>query len=306
MMETIGGELDSIAFPARFLVTGIELAIREVQEPTGDGLIGHFSEAVDYDELPTLLNHHVRKPLGVWAERHRLAEAGSLIFGPRLLNTLVNHESRLSDKELAQRGYVTLAPDYPNFGEYRFDPYRHGYASATMKGIWNHVRAVDLLQSLPQVVAGRIGCIGHSLGGHNTLFVASFDDRIGAMVTSCGFNTFAKHRGGDITAWSHKGYMPRIAEVYGNDPAKMPFDFPEVLAALAARPVFINAPLRDAPDFEVSGVKDCVDVALPVYTKIFNAGDRLVAVHPDAGHEFPEAIRKLAYEFLDRWLKRDP
>ncbi len=71
--------------------------------------------------------------------------------------------------ELAERGYVTLAPDYPNFGDYRCDPYRLGYASATMKGIWNHMRAVDLLQSLPGVDPSRIGCIGHSLGAHNTL-----------------------------------------------------------------------------------------------------------------------------------------
>ena len=66
--------------------------------------------------------------------------------------------------ELAKRGYVTLAPDYPNFGEYIFDPYINGYVSATMKGIWNHMVAVDLLQSLPEVNPDRIGCIGHSSG----------------------------------------------------------------------------------------------------------------------------------------------
>src|SRR5690606_23010952 len=37
--------------------------------------------------------------------------------------------------ELAQRGLVTIAPDYPNFGDYRVDPYALGYASATLKGI---------------------------------------------------------------------------------------------------------------------------------------------------------------------------
>ena len=73
-------------------------------------------------------------------------------------------------------------------------------------------------------------------------------------------------------------------------------------AALAPRAVFINAPLKDS-NFEVSGVKDCVDAALPVYTRIFRATDRLVAVYPDAGHEFPPDIREAAYKFLDRWLK---
>ncbi len=61
------------------------------------------------------------------------------------------------------------------------------------------------------------------------------------MVTSCGFNTFAKYKEGDLTGWSHDGYMPRIAALYGADPTKMPFDFPEVLGALAPRHVFINA-----------------------------------------------------------------
>ena len=87
--------------------------------------------------------------------------------------------------ELAQRGFVTLAPDYPNFGGYQFDPYAHGYASATMKGIVNHRRAIDLLQSLPEVDPQRVGVIGHSLGGHNALFLAAFDDRVKVVVTSC-------------------------------------------------------------------------------------------------------------------------
>ena len=43
------------------------------------------------------------------------------------------------------RGYVALAPDYPNFGEYKIDVYKLGYASATMKAIWNNLRAVDVL-----------------------------------------------------------------------------------------------------------------------------------------------------------------
>ncbi len=206
-------------------------------------------------------------------------------------------------EELAQRGYVALAPDYPGYGDYTdIDVYAIGYASATMKGIWNHMRCVDLLQSLPEVDGDRIGCIGHSLGGHNTLFAGMFDPRIKVMVTSCGFNRFAKYYGGDLTGWSHKGYMPRIAETYGKDPARMPFDFPEIVGALAPRPVFINAPTGDE-NFEVSGVRDCVDAAKPVYA-LFDAVDHLQAVHPDCGHDFPPEIREQAYAFIDAALKR--
>jgi dienelactone hydrolase len=204
--------------------------------------------------------------------------------------------------ELARRGYVTLAPDYPGFGEYRIDVYAMGYASATMKGIWNHVRAVDLLQSLPEVDPDRIGCAGHSLGGHNSIFAALYDPRIRAVVTSCGFTAFPKYYGGDLTGWSHKGYMPRIASVYGKDPARMPFDFPELLAALAPRPVFINAPLRDA-NFEVSGVDDCVRAGRPVFA-LLGARDALTILHPDLEHAFPSAEREAAWDFFDRVLRR--
>jgi dienelactone hydrolase len=202
--------------------------------------------------------------------------------------------------ELARHGYVALAPDYPNFGTYRFDAYAAGYASATMKGIWNHIRAVDVLQSLSEVDDRRIACIGHSLGGHNSLFVAAFEPRIGAVASSCGFNSFAKYYGGDLTGWSHAGYMPRIASRYGKDPKRMPFDFPEVLAAIAPRPVFVCAPRRDA-NFEISGVEDCLRAAAPVY-RLLGAAGKLEAVHPDCEHSFPAAERQRAYRFFDQAL----
>ena len=204
--------------------------------------------------------------------------------------------------ELARRGYVTLAPDYPNFGDYLFNPYENGYVSATMKGIWNHMRAVDLLESLPEVDSARIGSIGHSLGGHNTLFVAAFDRRLQVIVSSCGFNSFRKYKGGDLKGWSHQGYMPRIAERYHANAKQMPFDFTEVTAALAPRGLFVNAPLHDN-NFEVSGVEDCMQTAAPVY-ELLGARDKLVAVHPDAGHDFPPEVRKQAYRFVDRVLGR--
>ncbi len=203
--------------------------------------------------------------------------------------------------ELAERGYVTLAPDYPGFGDYKIDPYAMGYDSATMKGIWNHKRAVDLLQSLPDVDPERIGAIGHSLGGHNTLFVGAFDPRLKVLVSSCGFCSFATYYGGDLTGWSHKGYMPKIAQIYNKDPRKMPFDFTEVLAVLAPRPVFINAPEHDA-NFSMKGVDECVDAARPVYA-LFHAADNLVVAHPDSEHDFPPEVRQTAYAFIDRVLK---
>ncbi len=202
--------------------------------------------------------------------------------------------------ELAARGFVTLAPDYPNFGDYRADPYALGYASATMKGVINHRAAVSVLAGLPEVDPGRLGVIGHSLGGHNALFLAAFEPRVRAVVTSCGFNSFFKYQGGDLTGWSHAGYMPRIASLYGCDPKQMPFDFTEVLAAVAPRPVFIHAPRQD-DNFELSGVHDCVAAARPVYA-LLGAPEGLVLETPAAGHDFPPAVRERAYAWLERVL----
>ncbi|MFM2093662.1 MAG: Esterase TesA precursor, partial [Planctomycetota bacterium] len=86
--------------------------------------------------------------------------------------------------ELAKRGYVTLAPDYPTFGDHAYDFARApDFASGSMKAIWDNQCAVDVLQSLPEVDADRIGCIGHSLGGHNAIFTAVFDDRLKVVVS---------------------------------------------------------------------------------------------------------------------------
>jgi dienelactone hydrolase len=205
-------------------------------------------------------------------------------------------------KELASRGYVAMAPDYPNFGEYQIDVYAKGYQSATMKGIHNHRRAVDLLESMKDVDARRIGVCGHSLGGHNSLFLAAFEPRIQCAITSCGFTAFPKYYGGNLTGWSHKGYMPKIASVYGKDPKQMPFDFPEILAAIAPRAIYINAPKRDA-NFEVTGVEDCVRAATPVF-QLHRRPQALAVEYPDAEHDFPPATRERAYTFLDRVLSK--
>lgn len=204
--------------------------------------------------------------------------------------------------ELAERGYVTISPDYPGFGDATHcNPYQLGYRSATAKGIVNHRAALDVLQAMPEVDPDRLGCIGHSLGGHNTLFVSLFDERIKVLATSCGFCSFPKYQGGNLAGWSHKGYMPRIASVYQNDPRQMPFDFTEILAALAPRAVFINAPEKD-DNFAIAGVQACVAAAQPAYQLLGNARD-LVLEHPVAGHDFPPEIREKCYRFFDRYLR---
>jgi dienelactone hydrolase len=218
---------------------------------------------------------------------------------------LGEQESKRQAVHLVKRGYVCLAPDYPSFGDYQYDfqaAFKAGlYQSGTMKAIWNNMRGVDLLRSLPEVDPDRVGAIGHSLGGHNALYTAAFDERIKVTVSSCGFNSFHKYYGGNLKGWTSDRYMPRIATEYGNDPNKVPFDFDDVLLAICPRAVFAMSPLRDS-NFEVSGVKDVIAKVKPAYEKL-GAAEKLKAIHPDAGHEWPEEARREAYEFVDRWLK---
>lgn len=204
--------------------------------------------------------------------------------------------------ELAERGFVCLVPDYPSFGEYPYDFKKQGahYASGSMKAVWNNLRAIDLLETLPEVDPDRIGCIGHSLGGHNAIFTAVFDRRIAAVVTSCGFTAFHDYYGGKLEGWTSDRYMPRIREVYGNSPDRVPFDFPELVAALAPRLFFTNSPLHD-DNFDAGGVRKVMAAAEKVYD-LHGAKAELRAVYPDCGHDFPEAVRREAYEFLARRL----
>ncbi len=59
--------------------------------------------------------------------------------------------------ELAQRGYVTLAPSYPLLANYQPDLKKLGWESGTLKAVWDNKRGLDLLASLPFVDGSKIG-----------------------------------------------------------------------------------------------------------------------------------------------------
>ena len=205
-------------------------------------------------------------------------------------------------KELAERGMVTLAPDYPSFGDHPYEFSKHPeWKSGSMKAIWDNMRAVDLMLQLGLVDEGKIGCIGHSLGGHNAIFTSLFDQRIRAVVSSCGFTRFHKYYSGNLKGWTSDRYMPLIKNEYANDPNRVPFDFPELIAGLAPRGFFTSSPVRD-DNFDADGVRDTIKEAEFVY-KLLNADGRLQAIYPDSGHDFPPAARELAYQFLDEQLQ---
>lgn len=211
-------------------------------------------------------------------------------------------------KELAQRGYIVIAPDYPGFGDLKdYDFNADRYESGTMKNIFNNMRCIDLLQSLPDVDPGRIGVIGHSLGGHNAIFTGAFDNRLKVVVSSCGWTLLhdyfngdtaaAQKYGGKLWPWAQNRYMPLIRDKYHLDPDKIPFDFDETIAAIAPRTFFSNSPLNDA-NFSAAGVKKGITRIASVYAFI-NVPGNLRVCYPDSGHDFPLQEKRLAYQLID-------
>ena len=200
--------------------------------------------------------------------------------------------------ELVQRGYVCLAPAYPLLANYQPDWKALGYQSATMKAIWDNIRGLDLLESLPYVKRGRFGTIGHSLGGHNSIFTAVFDERIKVIVSSCGFDSFLDYMNGDLRGWMGERYMPLLRNYRLED---VPFDFHELIGALAPRPCFVNAPLGDT-NFKWRSVDQIVRSASNVYA-LYGKPENLMVEHPDCGHLFPPEMRAAAYRVFDQNLK---
>src|SRR5439155_14627525 len=122
---------------------------------------------------------------------------------------------------------------------------------------------LDLLESLPFVKRGRFGAIGHSLGGHNAIFTAVLDERIKVIVSSCGFDSFLDYMNGDIKGWTSDRYMPKLLD-YRDRLTDVPFDFHELIGALAPRHVFISAPLGDT-NFRWRSVDAVAKAASQVY-----------------------------------------
>jgi pimeloyl-ACP methyl ester carboxylesterase len=217
----------------------------------------------------------------------------------------LGRENRQYASELAERGYVTIAPNYPLLAKYQPDLEVLGWESGTLKAVWDNMRSLDLLETLPYVKKGAFGAIGHSLGGHNAVYTSVFDDRIAAVVSSCGLDSYLDYYHGDEKNWfPEKGwcqtrYMLRLAEYRGRLP-DIPFDFHEMVGAIAPRHVLIIAPLGDH-NFRHASVDRIASAAVEVF-KLFDHPERLRVEHPDCMHDFPLEMRQAAYKFLDSAL----
>lgn len=222
------------------------------------------------------------------------------------LGTLGVKPGRNYGEELAKRGWVVIATPYPHLGDYKPDLKGLGYESGTMKAIWDNMRALDVLDATPGVARAGYAAIGHSLGGHNAIYTAVFDERIKALAVSCSFDSYLDYyrekpqmwqRG---QGWTQERYMPRLAD-YAERKAEIPMDFHEMTGALAPRAFLAIAPKRDA-NFKWESVARIIAAVRPVYA-LHGVPERVAVEHPDVAHDFPDDMRERAYAWLERWVK---
>jgi dienelactone hydrolase len=196
---------------------------------------------------------------------------------------------------LAERGYVALCPqnyiwDYGGLkwmdavAKVKRD---HPDWKGMTKMIWDGMRAVDYLCSLDYVDKKRIGCIGHSLGGKEALFLPAFDPRIKVTVSSEG------GIGLSFSNWEAEWYL-------GPDIRKpdFPLENNQVLALIAPRPFLLLG--GDSADGDKSW--PYILNVKPIYD-LLGASGAIAFFNHKQGHAYPPEAQKRAYEWIDHWLK---
>jgi len=219
--------------------------------------------------------------------------------------------------DLAQRGFVCLVPDHfccgarmALFKDWTTDVFyrKHPKWSALGKALWDEAIALDVLQAVPEVDPLRIGCIGASLGGHGSIFLAAYDERVAATVAMVG-----------STAWradSHRMhwcrdywycYLPKLREGFLSGrigtAEGVPIDMIAVAALIAPRPFLDIAAINDGNVGRESGyyVKDGWLRVSDAYDVVGKPENFAFVTHRH-GHTLPEWTRVCAFSFLERHL----
>lgn len=222
------------------------------------------------------------------------------------LGSLGTKPGRNYGEELAKHGWIVIVPPYPHLGDYKPDLQGLGYASGTMKAIWDNIRALDVLDATPGVAKNGYAAVGHSLGGHNSIYTAVFDTRIKAVVSSCGFDSYLdyyREKQAEVwtrgKGWTQDRYMPRLAD-YAGRLHEIPYDFHELIGALAPRAFLALSPIGDS-NFKWQSVDKIMAAVRPVYA-LHGVPEKLAVEHPDCAHDFPDAMRERAYTWMERWV----
>ncbi|XZE35972.1 alpha/beta hydrolase family protein [Pirellulaceae bacterium SH501] len=196
---------------------------------------------------------------------------------------------------LARRGFITLSPrNYLWINNTKLDAVgeakkflsRNGDRKGMARMLHDSIRAVDALLSIEGVDPKRIGAVGHSLGAKEALYLAAFDDRVRAAVSSEGGIGIAQSN------WEADWYLGSPCKSPG-----FPRDHHQLVACVAPRPFLVIG--GNASD----GVESTpyLAAAKPAYA-VFGSEQRLALFNHGLGHTVPQSSLDRTLEWLETYL----
>lgn len=214
---------------------------------------------------------------------------------------------------LAAAGYVVLAFDQCGFGlrllEGRDFYQQHPRWSRMGRMVHDVRRAVDFIttgegataDAPPPMDPQRIYPVGYAIGGTVALLAAALDPRITGVASVCGVTPWRgdgdeQQTGGIRRWWQWHALLPKLGLFHGRE-GKIPLDFGDLLAEVAPRPCFIEAPRRNRT-VEHQAVLDCIDQARPHWQAAGHV-DRLTLHTPDE----PNQLLRGQQDRLAAWLQ---
>ena len=204
----------------------------------------------------------------------------------------------------ARNGYTCLIIDTIQWGEFLGDhhgTYRlrqwwwnnRGYTPAGVEA-WTCVRALDYLESRPEVDSDRFGVTGRSGGGAYSWWITAIDERIKVAVPVAGITTLRNHVvDGCVEGHCDCMYMVNTYR----------WDYPKVAALAAPRPLLISNSDKDLI-FPLEGVLEIHRQVRDVY-RLYGAGGKLGLQITEGPHRDTQELRVHAFRWFNRWLKQD-
>ncbi|MEL6104712.1 MAG: dienelactone hydrolase family protein [Planctomycetota bacterium] len=236
---------------------------------------------------------------------------GTYKYGKKRVAGLIDNPDKAYLDHLCRRGYVIIAPEHfvsghriPAKGPYDTAAFhkRHPEWTAVGKFTHEHSIAIDVLQSLNEVDHERIGALGHSLGGHGTMFLAAYDDRIKASACNCGASFFRHNT--RVESWSRDRwyvYFKPIREALLKKEMP-PIDFHEIMALIAPRAFLDVSGLNDGYGPTQRQRLLMLMKVMEVY-ELESAPQNFGFYAHGRGHSVAHESRQLIYGFMDSHLK---
>jgi hypothetical protein len=204
----------------------------------------------------------------------------------------------------ARNGYVCLTIDTLQLGEIEglhHGTYREGmwwwnargYTPAGVEA-WNCVRALDYLQSRPEVDGDRLGVTGRSGGGAYSWWIAALDERIKAAVPVAGITDLENH----VVDGCVEGHCDCMFMVN-----TYRWDYPQVAALVAPRALLLGNTDSDGI-FPLDGVERLHAKVRRIY-RLYGADDQLGLQISPGGHKDIQELQVAAFRWFNRHLKGD-